>query len=640
MKTRVSTVLVVALCAILLFPPLPCVAQETATDLPMWYDVSTGTPPNILLNTDGTIYFQNEESIAVDPTNPDNIVAIWRDTRTLPLKVGWGYSHDGGTSWTDAGLLIGPYEQTSDPALCVNSSGYFYAALLSVGFAVPPSPPLTGIYVGLSMNAGVSWPLILEAVHDPILNVGDPLTDKEMIVCDRTGGPTDGNIYISFNRLSYTLDTSSIWCVRSQDGFMFDDPRLVSATPTGTDGAMWSVPAVGADGRVIVAWTSEGDGAIMYDVSYDEGWTWGEDRVLQPTSFYMEVIEDQIHVFSFPALTSDMSQSPFRGLLYCAFTDKAADGFFDLYLTRSLDSGLTWTPRIRLNDDPLGNNVDQFHPWVSVNDDGVVSVVFYDRRLDVNNVLFDVWVTHSFDGGVTWTPNQRVTEVSSSPYDIGPTTRVLAEYIGIASSRLRATVAFTDTRGGNEDAYAANMPLRLFPPRLVGPADGLQTADPNVICEWDDYSIYDADLLYTLEYSTDPTFTSDVVRHSDLSEHTLQINPMPLGLYYWRVRATDPFADSSAFSEVRSLEVIPACACDCHGDPAGCDGTIDVLDVVTAVNVAFRDAPDVIDPNPQCPRTTTDVSCDGYTNVIDVVKLVNVAFRNDDPLVQFCDPCL
>ena len=126
--------------------------------------------------------------------------------------------------------------------------------------------------------------MMLEAVHDPILNVGDPVTDKEMIVCDRTGGPTDGNIYITFGRFSYTLDTSSIWCVRSQDGFMFDDPRPVSATPTGTDDVMWSVPAVGADGRVIVAWASEGDGAIMYDVSYDEGWTWGEDRVSRAAS--------------------------------------------------------------------------------------------------------------------------------------------------------------------------------------------------------------------------------------------------------------------------------------------------------------------------------------------------------------------
>ncbi|HUU45737.1 MAG TPA: hypothetical protein VM118_08385 [Acidobacteriota bacterium] len=78
------------------------------------------------------------------------------------------------------------------------------------------------------------------------------------------------------------------------------------------------------------------------------------------------------------------------------------------------------------------------------------------------------------------------------------------------------------------------------------------------------------------------------------------------------------------------------CACPCHGDPQ-CDGATDVLDVVNAVNVAFRGAAATTDP--LCPYEQTDVSCDGVTNVIDVVKFVNVAFRGGDPDEQFCHPC-
>jgi len=89
-------------------------------------------------------------------------------------------------------------------------------------------------------------------------------------------------------------------------------------------------------------------------------------------------------------------------------------------------------------------------------------------------------------------------------------------------------------------------------------------------------------------------------------------------------------------------EVPPAtptlCQCDCHADPQ-CDGNTDVLDVVLAVNVAFRGAPPIIDPNPLCPYTDTDCTCDGVTNVLDVVHFVNVAFRGGDPAVEFCDPC-
>ena len=78
--------------------------------------------------------------------------------------------------------------------------------------------------------------------------------------------------------------------------------------------------------------------------------------------------------------------------------------------------------------------------------------------------------------------------------------------------------------------------------------------------------------------------------------------------------------------------------CQCHTDPE-CDGTTNVLDVVQAVNVAFRSAAPVIDPLGSCLRENTDADCSGATNVIDVVRFVNVAFRSEDPSLNFCDVC-
>ncbi|HWO56264.1 MAG TPA: hypothetical protein VNN55_01730 [bacterium] len=89
----------------------------------------------------------------------------------------------------------------------------------------------------------------------------------------------------------------------------------------------------------------------------------------------------------------------------------------------------------------------------------------------------------------------------------------------------------------------------------------------------------------------------------------------------------------------------PTCACDCHGDPA-CDAVIaNIQDVVLTINVAFRGAAAMSDPNPLCPNDRTDVgggpngTCDGATNVIDVVKMVNVAFRGANPATEFCLAC-
>jgi hypothetical protein len=82
----------------------------------------------------------------------------------------------------------------------------------------------------------------------------------------------------------------------------------------------------------------------------------------------------------------------------------------------------------------------------------------------------------------------------------------------------------------------------------------------------------------------------------------------------------------------------PTCACDCHGDPQ-CDSVATVADVVQVVNVAFRSAAPIVDPNAQCPRTTTDVNCDGVTTVSDVVLMVNVAFRSGSRAANVTDPC-
>ena len=83
---------------------------------------------------------------------------------------------------------------------------------------------------------------------------------------------------------------------------------------------------------------------------------------------------------------------------------------------------------------------------------------------------------------------------------------------------------------------------------------------------------------------------------------------------------------------------VAECFCACAGDPA-CDNQIDVLDVVSAVDVAFRSGPPEYDPFSQCPVERTDVDCSGFTNVLDVVHFVNVAFRSGDPATEFCRPC-
>ena len=534
-------------------------AAQTARDIPVWFDVSDTTPANIKLNLDATTQLQNEEQVAVDPTNPDNLVAVWRDFRLGYRQIGWGYTHDGGASWTEGGLIGSlPYDWASDPGITVTSSGRFYTVLLSFQSLGPSN----GIFLPVSFDSGQTWSSVLTGVDTP----SGPFEDKEMIVCDQTKGPTDGSLYIAWTRFT---DSTAINCIRSTNGFVFNSPRPVSDVGS----VQWPTPAVGNDGRVVIAWTSFARSAIMCDISTDQGVTWGTDRLVANTTFSSGNINGGILVFAFPALTSDITDGPYDGRFYCAFSDRASDGSLDLYMTISTDSGKTWSPRQRLNDDPIGNQIDQFHPWISVNPDGVVSVAFYDRRLDPANLNFDLWITHSFDGGQNWTPNQRVSNVSSSPYNAAfeksapqyvpidphsptalwnPNAGLIGEYIGLATSRLRATTVFTDTRNLNQDVFAANMPLRLFPPRALAPATGTISGNPAVTFSWTDWSFYDSALTFALEYSQDPAFGTGVTRITGDTSHVMT-EVLPEGLFSWRLRAFDVFGDSSAWSAVRTI---------------------------------------------------------------------------------------
>lgn len=552
MSDRNRIPLILGAAALLIVTGVATTYPQTATDIPLWFDVSSTTPPNIKLNTDATFELQNEEQVAVDPTNPDNLVAVWRDFRLGFRQCGWGYTHDGGVTWTEGGLISQtPFGRDSDPGVVASSDGTFYGVILSYD----PNGPGNGLVCPVSLDSGETWFAYLEG----IITEFNYFEDKELLACDNTGGPTDGNLYIAWTRFG---EGSDIYCVSSTNGLTFGP-----ATPV-SDGSsvQWPVPVVRNDGAVVVAWYSYAQNAIRYDISLDEGATWGADRTLANTTFSPSNINGGIATFPFPAIASDVTDGPFDGNLYCAFADFAEDMQLDLYFTMSTDGGNTWTPRIRLNDDPIGNMVDQFHPWTSVNPDGVVTVAWYDRRLDPANLNFDLYVTHSFDGGLTWTPNQRVSNVSSSPFDAynfgksqpvlqpidpdiptvqwEPQAGLIGEYIGLATSERRATLVFTDTRNGNQDVYAANMPLRLFPPKLTGPGDGSVSNNSTVTFTWEDWSIYETALTYVLEYSTDPTFATGVTRREGLASQS-QVETLADGVHYWRVRAFDTFGDSS-----------------------------------------------------------------------------------------------
>lgn len=110
----------------------------------------------------------------------------------------------------------------------------------------------------------------------------------------------------------------------------------------------------------------------------------------------------------------------------CAGWTDARYGDPDVLLRCSGDLGNTWQELRRLNDDPVGNGTRQYLPRLATSPEGRLDAVFFDRRLDPQNINNDVFYTYSSDGGQHFAPNLRLSRRSSNA-------RIGQQYVGPAA---------------------------------------------------------------------------------------------------------------------------------------------------------------------------------------------------------------
>jgi hypothetical protein len=114
-----------------------------------------------------------------------------------------------------------------------------------------------------------------------------------------------------------------------------------------------------------------------------------------------------------PITMCDISNSPYNGDIYICWSDQR-NGITDtdIFLSKSTDSGATWSPAQRVNDDNTTRH--QFFVWSTIDPStGHLWFVFYDRRNTTGSAT-DVYVVKSTDGGSTF-ENFKVSESSFTP---------------------------------------------------------------------------------------------------------------------------------------------------------------------------------------------------------------------------------
>jgi hypothetical protein len=374
--------------------------------------------PNIKVNTNNN---QPEEtSIAINPVNPLNMVGAAQ----TPCR--YYYTTNGGQTWTE-GTLPDPYD-LGDSQMAFDVSGNAYYCYIG-------QFSHSGIFINKSTNGGASWMPSGTAV---IQHNGDvPFEDKPTHVTDQTTSPYRGSVYVGWTQFDVygsgnSNDSTRILFAYSRNaGASYSAPIRVSdrgGNAIDSDNTVeGAVPAVGPDGTVYMAWA--GPRGIEFDRSTNGGATWGADKVIadQPGGWDFAVSGLQ-RCNGLPVTKADISSGPHRGRVYVGWSDKR-NGDTDVFLIHSDDGGGTWSPRVRVNTDPVGNGRDQFFPAFDVDPvTGNVFVVFYDRRQHADNLTTDVYLAVSTDGGDTFV-NVRVSSSSFVP-NAGT---FFGDYIGLAA---------------------------------------------------------------------------------------------------------------------------------------------------------------------------------------------------------------
>jgi hypothetical protein len=116
-----------------------------------------------------------------------------------------------------------------------------------------------------------------------------------------------------------------------------------------------------------------------------------------------------------PTLAVDHGVGPFRDRVYVAWGDLRS-GRSQILTSHSSDGGRTWSAPVIVNDDVRHWHAigpDDFHPAIAVNSNGIVGVMWYDRRDTADDIAYRVRFSASIDGGETFLPSVPITTADS-----------------------------------------------------------------------------------------------------------------------------------------------------------------------------------------------------------------------------------
>lgn len=387
---------------------------------------------NVQVSVDFPSINHHEVVIAAHPSRPTLLACSMLGDHDGRAVNSVAYrSFDGGAHWSTATVADEHFADDPSCAFAADGTAYFVTKT-NTGIDMIPgaSSDTDSLHIRRSRDGARTWDAV---IHGPHAN------DRPFIAVDTTRATRRGTLYVAFDDhlhaeegghrnadfrhalvLAASSDRGVTFPVSSARGLLDQSgdtqaASLAAGVVVLSDGSVVTLQhhmKLGANNtgtgklREVGGWLQvfrSRDGAHTLDPA---------SRIATVTTGY--------NTPSSRGVTGSLAVDPGssrRDALYVVWTDFST-GHGVIRFTRSVDLGKSWSAPIAIGDDAspvaAGASPDNFMPTVAVNRDGVVGVMWYDRRRHAGSSAYDVRFAASTDGGVTWGASR---QVSALPND-------------------------------------------------------------------------------------------------------------------------------------------------------------------------------------------------------------------------------
>jgi hypothetical protein len=375
-------------------------------------------------------------------SHPDNLNWIFFGANASPQNA--RLTTNGGQNW----LLSNPAYHSS--TCCDPWTSYTGNGILIYASGV------NGQYVYRSTNNGITW-------GPPILTVSG--NDRNHVSAEYTGtGPYANYVYagITPGNFGRSTDAGLTWTTtftpsNTQPGC------YIAVGPNGAvnGGCVIYVTNTGSTtSRTYNFYRSTDGGATFTNMSSQNfvGWVGSLNTAGR---FVINGARTAPH----PKIAMDNSNGPYRGRLYLVYATNDPPGNGnkpDVWLRYSTDQGATWSAANRINDNATPQASDQWFPEISCErETGRLYIHWYDDRNNPAGYGVDLYATYTEDGGQTFMPNQRLTNVTfnyPNPPCAANSNCYRGDYTSITGNKDIGFSIWGDHRNGNAQNMGAYFP--------------------------------------------------------------------------------------------------------------------------------------------------------------------------------------